>query len=50
MNKNFRIALTQAIDKESFKLAAFANTGIVAGTQLMPGLPGADPRLRAVSV
>jgi len=42
-NKNFRIALTQAIDKEALKLAAFANTGIVAGSQLMPGLPGATP-------
>jgi oligopeptide transport system substrate-binding protein len=42
-NKNFRIALTQAINKEEFKLATFANTGIVAGTMIMPGLPGATP-------
>ena len=42
-NKNFRIALTQAVDKEAFKLATFANTGIVAGTMIMPGLPGATP-------
>jgi oligopeptide transport system substrate-binding protein len=42
-NKDFRIALTQAIDKEAFKLATFANTGIVAGTMIMPGLPGATP-------
>jgi len=40
-NKNFRIALTQAIDKESFKAVTFANTGIVAGTMVMPGIPGA---------
>jgi oligopeptide transport system substrate-binding protein len=42
-NKNFRIALTQAIDKEAFKLATFANTGVVAGTMVMPGIPGAIP-------
>jgi oligopeptide transport system substrate-binding protein len=40
-NKNFRVALTQAIDKEAFKLATFANTGLVAGTMVMPGIPGA---------
>jgi oligopeptide transport system substrate-binding protein len=39
-NKNFRVALTQAIDKEAFKLATFANTGVVAGTMVMPGIPG----------
>jgi oligopeptide transport system substrate-binding protein len=42
-NKDFRIALTQAINKDEFKLATFSNTGQVAHTQLMPGLPGADP-------
>jgi oligopeptide transport system substrate-binding protein len=42
-NANFRKALTQAIDKEAFKLATFANTGLVAGTMIMPGLPGATP-------
>ena len=42
-NKNFRIALTQAIDKEAFKLATFANTGVVTCTMIMPGLPGATP-------
>ena len=42
-NANFRKALTQAVDKEAFKLATFANTGIVAGTMIMPGLPGATP-------
>ena len=40
-NKNFRIALTQAVDKEAFKAVTFANTGIVAGTMVMPGIPGA---------
>ena len=40
-NKNFRIALTRAIDKEAFKLTTFANTGVVAGTMVMPGIPGA---------
>jgi oligopeptide transport system substrate-binding protein len=42
-NENFRKALTQAVDKEAFKLATFANTGIVSGTMIMPGLPGATP-------
>jgi oligopeptide transport system substrate-binding protein len=42
-NLNFRKALTQAIDKEAFKLATFANTGVVACTMIMPGLPGATP-------
>lgn len=41
MNKNFRAALTQAIDKESFRQAVFAGTGIVAGSMVMPGIPGA---------
>lgn len=43
MNKNFRAALTQAIDKEAFKNATFAGTGVVAGTMVMPGIPGAIP-------
>ena len=42
-NKNFRAALTQAIDKEAFKNATFAGTGVVAGTFVMPGIPGAIP-------
>lgn len=42
-NKNFRAALTQAIDKEAFRQAVFAGTGIVAGTMVMPGIPGAIP-------
>ncbi len=41
MNKNFRIALTQAVDKTAFQNATFAGIGIVAGTMVMPGIPGA---------
>jgi oligopeptide transport system substrate-binding protein len=40
-NKNFRIALTQAIDKTAFQNATFAGTGVVAGSMVMPGIPGA---------
>ena len=42
-NKDFRIALTQAIDKEAFKNATFAGLGKVAGTFVQPGIPGAIP-------
>ncbi len=42
-NKDFRIALTQAIDKEAFKNATFAGLGRVAGTFVQPGIPGAIP-------
>lgn len=42
-NKDFRIALTQAIDKQAFQDATFAGVGKVAGTMIMPGLPGATP-------
>jgi len=42
-NKNFRAALTQAIDKTAFQNATFAGTGVVAGTFVMPGIPGALP-------
>ena len=41
-NKNFRIALTEAIDKESFIAATFAGLGQVANSFVMPGLPGYD--------
>src|SRR5688500_5916500 len=37
-NKNFRIALTQAIDKQSFLDTTFAGLGQVANTFVMPGL------------
>jgi oligopeptide transport system substrate-binding protein len=43
MNKNFRIALTQAIDKTAFQNATFAGIGRVAGTFVQPGIPGAIP-------
>ncbi|MGH2476051.1 MAG: peptide ABC transporter substrate-binding protein [Candidatus Limnocylindrales bacterium] len=42
-NKNFRIALTQAIDKTAFQNATFAGIGRVAGTFVQPGIPGAIP-------
>ena len=41
MNKNFRAALTQAIDKTAFQNATFAGLGVVAGSFVMPGIPGA---------
>ncbi len=40
-NKDFRIALTQAVDKTAFQNATFAGVGVVAGTFVMPGIPGA---------
>jgi oligopeptide transport system substrate-binding protein len=43
MNKNFRIALTQAVDKTAFKNATFAGTGVETSTMVMPGIPGAIP-------
>ena len=49
-NMNFRKALTQAIDKTAFHDATFAGIGTVAGTFVMPGIPGPCPSLRAVSV
>ncbi|HET7167667.1 MAG TPA: peptide ABC transporter substrate-binding protein [Candidatus Limnocylindrales bacterium] len=42
-NKDFRIALTQAVDKEAFKNATFAGLGKVAGTFIQPGIPGSTP-------
>jgi oligopeptide transport system substrate-binding protein len=42
-NLNFRKALTQAIDKTAFQNATFAGVGKVAGTMVMPGIPGALP-------
>lgn len=41
-NKDFRIALTQAIDKQSFINATFAGIGQVANSMVMPGIPGYD--------
>ena len=39
-NKDFRIALTQAIDKQNFLDTLNAGLGITAASQVMPGLPG----------
>ena len=41
-NKNFRIALTKAIDKQAFIQATFAGNGVVANSFVMPGIPGYD--------
>jgi oligopeptide transport system substrate-binding protein len=41
-NKNFRIALTQAVDKQAFIDATFAGIGQVANSFVMPGIPGYD--------
>jgi oligopeptide transport system substrate-binding protein len=41
-NKNFRIALTEAIDKTAFINATFAGLGVVANSFVMPGIPGYD--------
>ena len=42
MNKDFRIALTQAIDKKALIQAAFAGLGQAANSFVMPGIPGYD--------
>ncbi len=42
MNKNFRIALTQAIDKQAFTDTTFAGLGVMANQFVMPGIPGYD--------
>ncbi len=42
VNKDFRIALTQAIDKQAFIDATFSGIGTVANSFVMPGLPGYD--------
>jgi oligopeptide transport system substrate-binding protein len=42
VNKDFRIALTQAIDKQSFIDTTFSGIGEVANSFIMPGLPGYD--------
>jgi oligopeptide transport system substrate-binding protein len=43
MNKDFRIALTQAVDKKAFQDATFAGIGQISCSMVMPGLPGAIP-------
>jgi oligopeptide transport system substrate-binding protein len=40
MNKDFRIALSQAIDKKAFIDATFAAVGEPANSFVMPGIPG----------
>ena len=50
MNKDFRIALTQAIDKQAFIDATFAGVGELANSFVMPGIPGYDKPTRPVSV
>jgi oligopeptide transport system substrate-binding protein len=40
MNKDFRIALTQAIDKKALIDVAWAGTGVPANSFVMPGIPG----------
>ena len=43
MNKDFRIALTQAIDKQALRqVATFAGIGEMANSFVMPGIPGYD--------
>ena len=44
-NKDFRIALTQAIDKKAFIDATFAGVGDPANSFVMPGIPGYQPDL-----
>ena len=42
-NKNFRIALTQAVNKQQFIDLTFGGLGQVANSMIMPGIPGYDP-------
>jgi oligopeptide transport system substrate-binding protein len=44
-NKDFRIALTQAIDKQAYIDATQAGLGRVASSIVMPGIPGHQPDL-----
>jgi oligopeptide transport system substrate-binding protein len=44
-NKDFRIALTQAIDKQALIDATQAGLGRVANSIVMPGIPGHQPDL-----
>jgi len=44
-NKDFRMALTQAIDKQAYIDATFAGLGEVANSFIMPGIPGHQPDL-----
>lgn len=42
-NKNFRIALTQAVNKQQFQDLTFGGIGQIANSAVMPGIPGHDP-------
>ena len=44
-NKDFRIALTQAIDKQALINATFSGIGKPASSIVMPGIPGYDESL-----
>jgi oligopeptide transport system substrate-binding protein len=44
-NRDFRIALTEAVDKQAFIDAEFAGIGQVASSIVMPGIPGYQPDL-----
>ena len=44
-NKDFRIALTQAIDKQALIDLTYAGLGRVANSFIMPGIPGHQPDL-----
>jgi oligopeptide transport system substrate-binding protein len=44
-NLEFRIALTQAVDKETWINTVGGGTGVIANSFIMPGIPGADPDL-----
>lgn len=44
-NKDFRIALTEAIDKQSLIDTTWGGTGVVANSMIMPGIPGYQPDL-----
>ena len=45
VNKDFRIALTQAIDKQALIDVTWAGLGQVANSFVMPGIPGYQPEL-----
>lgn len=42
-NKNFRIALTQAVNKQQLQDLTFGGIGQIANSAVMPGIPGYDP-------
>jgi oligopeptide transport system substrate-binding protein len=44
-NKNFRIALTQAFNRQQFIDLTFGGIGQVANSMVMPGIPGYDAEL-----